>query len=54
MKMYKPLPKVTKDQYETTTELQSKNYKLTEDSRLFRDKLASLLIKKKGDLKDGL
>ena len=45
MKKYKTLPQVAKDQYEISATLSNKNYKLTEDSQIFRDKIVSFVVK---------
>ena len=47
MKKFKKLPKINKNQYEVSVELDNKNYKLTEESRSFRDKIAAFISKQK-------
>ena len=47
MKKYKELPKIVPSEYKVSAALGHKNYKLTEDSRLFRDKLVDFITKRK-------
>lgn len=46
MKKYKKLPEVSVNEYEVSATVDKKNYQLTEDSRLFRDKIADFVINK--------
>ena len=47
MNKYKTLPKVSKSDYEISEELNVSNYKLTEESREFRDKIVDFITKQK-------
>ena len=44
---YKILPKVSKSEYEISEELNINKYKLTEESREFRDKIVDFITKQK-------
>jgi len=44
---YKPIPKVSKSDYKISEELNINNYKLTEESREFRDKIVEFMTKQK-------
>jgi hypothetical protein len=44
---YKILPKVSKSEYEISEELNINKYKLTEESREFRDKIVDFVTKQK-------
>ena len=46
MKKYKKLPQVLASEYEVSATIDKKNYKLTEESQLFRDKIADFVISK--------
>ncbi len=46
MKKYKKLPQVLPNEYEVSASIDKKNYKLTEESQLFRDKLADFFVNK--------
>ena len=45
MSKYKPLPKISKDEYEVSEELSLRKYKLTEESQIFRDKIVDFVNK---------
>ncbi len=45
MRKFKPLPQVSKEQYEVVEELADKKYKLTPESQRLRDKTVELLMK---------
>jgi hypothetical protein len=47
MNKYKPLPKVSKSDYVISEKLNINNYKLTEESREFRDKIVEFMTKQK-------
>ncbi len=47
MNKYKILPKVSKSDYEISEELNIDKYKLTEESREFRDKIVDFITKQK-------
>jgi hypothetical protein len=47
MNKYKPLPKVSKSIYAISEKLNINNYKLTEESREFRDKIVDFMTKQK-------
>jgi hypothetical protein len=44
---FKPIPKVSKSDYVISEELNINNYKLTEESREFRDKIVDFMTKQK-------
>jgi hypothetical protein len=46
MRKYKKLPQVLADEYELSAAIDKKKYKLTEESQLFRDKIADFVINK--------
>ncbi len=52
MSKYKILPKVSKSDYEVSGELNIHNYKLTEESREFRDKIVDFITKQKQNSKN--
>ena len=47
MNKYKKLPEVSKSDYEISEKLNISNYKLTEESREFRDKVVEFITKQK-------
>jgi hypothetical protein len=47
MNKYKILPKVSKSDYEISEDLNINKYKLTEESREFRDKIVDFVTKQK-------
>ena len=47
MNKYKTLPKVSKSGYEISEDLDIHKYKLTEESREFRDKIVDFITKQK-------
>jgi hypothetical protein len=47
MNKHKPLPKVSKSDYVISERLNINNYKLTEESREFRDKIVDFMTKQK-------
>ena len=47
MNKYKTLPKVSKSDYKISEDLNINNYKLTEESREFRDTIVDFMMKQK-------
>jgi O-phosphoseryl-tRNA(Cys) synthetase len=47
MSKYKVLPKISKSDYEVSEELNINKYKLTQESREFRDKVVDFVNKQK-------
>ena len=45
MSRYKSLPKISKNEYEVSEELSLRKYKLTKESRIFRDKIVDFVNK---------